>query len=55
MLSGEFYSEALEKNDAAVQPENRTESEKTKKTVKKVAAKEKKAPKAKKKADNTKE
>ena len=53
MLSGEFYTEALEKNDAAVQPENRTESEKTKKTVKKVAANAKKVPKAKKESDKS--
>ena len=52
MLSGAFYTEALEKNDAAAQPEKAKTS---KKTVKKGAAQAKKAPNAKKKADNTKE
>ena len=52
MLSGEFYTEALEKNDAAAQPEK---TKTTKKTVKKGTAQTKKAPNAKKKADNTKE
>ena len=52
MLSGEFYTEALEKNAAAAQPEK---TKTNKKTVKKGAAQAKKAPNAKKKADNTKE
>ena len=52
MLSGAFYTEALEKSDAAAQPEKAKTS---KKTVKKGAAQAKKAPNAKKKADNTKE
>ena len=51
MLSGAFYTETLEKSDAAAQPEKAKTTKETKKTVKKDVTPANKAPKAKKKAD----